>query len=443
MQVHHSAHRALAHVRRLAGAFIVIGLLAGMAMAVPSPAAAAGPKVVIIVGPVGTATSRYIARANAIAVQAAAYGATVVKVYTPRATWARVKAAAQGAKVLVYLGHGNGWPSPYGPFQRYTKDGFGLNPVYGHGTTSPVKYIGELYIASGIRLAPGAVVLLNHLCYASGNGEPGSKEPTWSVARRRVDNFAAGFIGAGAKAVIAEGHSDLSHDLALILGPGTRNLADAWMADWESRHNTRRYASTRRPGYTNYVDPDRASSGFYRALTTRAGFITGGGGTVPTPTPTPDPTPAPSPKPSPTTPPDPTPAPDARLVGTALVDTSLRAQPDRNAASLAAVRSGTTVTVVGAFVVDASGRTWAKVATSGGTTGFISARLATYAGTAHTATAATLFTWPDPASHAIATLAPGTRLSITGTRAGDSVVWLGARTSAGTNGWVDARFLAP
>ena len=47
------------------------------------------------------------------------------------ATWAKVKAAAQGASVFVYLGHGNGWPSIYPPFQTLTKDGLGLDPSGG------------------------------------------------------------------------------------------------------------------------------------------------------------------------------------------------------------------------------------------------------------------------------------------------------------------------
>ena len=49
-----------------------------------------------------------------------------------------------------------------------------------------------------IELAKNAVVLLNHLCYASGNTEPGLPEGTLDQARQRVDNFAAGFIAAGA-----------------------------------------------------------------------------------------------------------------------------------------------------------------------------------------------------------------------------------------------------
>ena len=44
------------------------------------------------------------------------YGAAVIELYSPYATWSKVKAAAQGANLLIYLGHGNGYPSPYGAF---------------------------------------------------------------------------------------------------------------------------------------------------------------------------------------------------------------------------------------------------------------------------------------------------------------------------------------
>ena len=110
-----------------------------------------------------------------------------------------------GASIVVYLGHGNGWPSPYTYDPLFTtKDGFGLNATAGAGDYN-VKYYGEPSIAS-LALAPGAVVILNRLCYASGNSEPGNAEPTVSVARQRADNYAAGFLKAGAAAVIADGH---------------------------------------------------------------------------------------------------------------------------------------------------------------------------------------------------------------------------------------------
>ena len=83
-------------------------------------------KVVVVVGPVGSSTSNYIYNARKYASQARSYGATVVEIYSPNATWSRVKSAAQGANVLIYLGHGNGSPSPYGAFSAFTKDGMGL-----------------------------------------------------------------------------------------------------------------------------------------------------------------------------------------------------------------------------------------------------------------------------------------------------------------------------
>ena len=47
------------------------------------------------------------------------------------------------------------------------------------------KYYGEPYVST-LDLAPNAVVLLNHLCYASGNSEPGDAAPSVTTARKRA-----------------------------------------------------------------------------------------------------------------------------------------------------------------------------------------------------------------------------------------------------------------
>ena len=201
-----SRHRSV----RLAVTLAIAVVFAGVGLATsPAPADAAAIKVVIVVGPTGSATAKYISKARALAAQARSYGAAVTELYSPGATWSRVKSAAQGAKVLIYLGHGNGHPSPYGAFSRYTKDGMGLNPAPGN---TRHKYYGEYYMAQ-LRLAPNAVVILNHLCYASGNSEPGRGYPTQSVAIQRVDNYGYGFIRAGAKAIFAEGHGSAGYIL--------------------------------------------------------------------------------------------------------------------------------------------------------------------------------------------------------------------------------------
>ena len=47
-------------------------------------------------------------------------------------------------------------------------------------------------------------MILNHLCYSAGSSETGNPEPTIAVAKQRVDNFASGFLRAGARAVLAD-----------------------------------------------------------------------------------------------------------------------------------------------------------------------------------------------------------------------------------------------
>jgi hypothetical protein len=212
---HHGAQRASRRQRTIPG-ILVLGLAAAFAIggvaSQPGVTHAAGKKVVIVVGPAGSATSKYRSTADSLASQARSYGASVYKLYSPYATWSRVRNYAQGANVLIYLGHGNGWPSPYGPFQPYTKDGMGLNSSYGNGNSN-VKYWGEYYISRYINLAPNAVVILNHLCYASGNNEWGAGYPTRTTAKRRVDNYGAGFLRANARAVFADGTAGVSYVL--------------------------------------------------------------------------------------------------------------------------------------------------------------------------------------------------------------------------------------
>ncbi|MFO1539768.1 MAG: FlgD immunoglobulin-like domain containing protein [Chloroflexota bacterium] len=186
---------------------LILVSLPGLALPGPAAAGSGARKAAIIVGPASSSTAEYLAEGERIARQAEAVGMDVVRVFTPFATWKRVRAAANGAHLLVYLGHGNGWPSRYAPYQGATKNGFGLNPCEGTcGRTGPTKYYGTDPVRAGIRLAPGAVVLLHRLCYASGNGE-GDEVPVFAhdLAIERVSGYAATFLAIGAAAVIAWG----------------------------------------------------------------------------------------------------------------------------------------------------------------------------------------------------------------------------------------------
>ena len=166
-----------AHARRIASA-VALTLLIAAGFAVPAASAATPqPKVAIIVGPVASSTGYYKSDGDAAYAEARKYTSNVVKVYTPNATWAAAKKAMQGASIVIYMGHGNGFPSPYRwtPWP-YSQNGLGLNPKAGGGD-STTQYYGEYYLAKEVKLAPNAIVLLHHLCYASGTPSRASPSP--------------------------------------------------------------------------------------------------------------------------------------------------------------------------------------------------------------------------------------------------------------------------
>jgi hypothetical protein len=228
----------------------------------PHVAFAAGRKVVIVVGPVESSTANYISNAKALAAQARYYGATVYEIYSPHATWARVKSLAQGANLFIYLGHGNGWPSPYGPFNAYTKDGLGLNAYDG---SSKVKYYGEYYVDHYLNFAPNSVVILNRLCYASGDSEWGAANPTKSTAIKRADNYGAGFLRTGARAVFAEGINSTSYILYGLFRTSRTMKQIFWSDPARSGRYDFTFSSVRTPGRTAIMDP-YAPSRYYRSV---------------------------------------------------------------------------------------------------------------------------------------------------------------------------------
>jgi hypothetical protein len=253
---------------RKTGLAIVVALAAALgsfmpAGHVPAARAASDAKVVIIVGAVHGQTDSYRQRGDAAYAEAIKYSTNVVKVYSPNATWSAVKAAVTGARVVIYMGHGNGWPSPYTYDPEYTtKDGFGLNSAAGQGDYNN-KYYGEPYIRT-LEFAPNALILLHHLCYAAGNSEPGDPEPTLSVAKQRADNYASAFLAAGASAVIADGHSGPEYYLRTLFTTH-QAIDEMWRSAPNANGNTFSWASVRTPGMTVSQDPENPTSEYYRA----------------------------------------------------------------------------------------------------------------------------------------------------------------------------------
>jgi hypothetical protein len=256
-----------------------LALLLALAMGLPTATVAASPttnaKVVIIAGPVGDATDRYRARAREAAAAAHRHSTNIVEIHSPGATWPVVREALQGASLVVYLGHGNGWPSIYRDSPHpATQNGFGLNPVSGVDDDAH-QYFGESWIAREVRLARDAVVILSGLCYASGNTEPDLPEGTLDDAKQRVDNYAAGFIVAGASAVIADAHVPSAWYVDRILS-GTTSIERLWRDVRSGRGASAEFASARSQGFALRMNPDREDGGYYRSLVVRSGLAAAG-----------------------------------------------------------------------------------------------------------------------------------------------------------------------
>jgi flagellar hook assembly protein FlgD len=253
-------------------AALALALVTAVGIAHPVAAAQISTaKVVIIVGATHGTTPLYRSYADAAYAEAIKYTSRVTKVYSPNATWANVKAATAGANIVIYFGHGNGWPSPYANDPAYTtKDGMGLNAdLNGDGKLSDYenKYYGEPYMAQ-LGLAPNAIVLLHNLCYASGNSEPGGAIPTMSVAHQRIDNYAAGFLKGNARAVIADGHMEPQTYLRDLFTT-SQSIVSLWRSQPNYHGHEASFASTRSPGYTDFSDPESTPGSFYRSLVTK------------------------------------------------------------------------------------------------------------------------------------------------------------------------------
>jgi hypothetical protein len=261
--------RRFGHIPLVVVAVLLLGG-AGPVLARSEATTPPAPKVVVIVGPAGAATPYYRRLADETAAAAAALTPNVVRVYSPDATWERVKAELQGASVVVYLGHGNGWPSIYHKaLFPSTEDGFGLNPHA--GAADAHQYFGEDRIAAEIHLAPNALVVFSHLCYASGNTEPGLAEGTLDQAQQRVDNYAAGFFKAGAGAVIADAYLSPSYYVTSVL-KGRSTVESIWRRAPNRNNHFLTFASVRSTGAIAAMDPDQVDSGFHRSLVVRPGL---------------------------------------------------------------------------------------------------------------------------------------------------------------------------
>jgi hypothetical protein len=188
-------------------AALVLGALSTMPAAARTPPA----RVAIIVGPVGDElTPEYLVIAEMAAAAAEARGARVARAYSPNATPEAVVAAVEGANIVVYLGHGTGFPNPYSDVPNpAVVNGWGLQGPAADGTHSDVladghlRYHGEAWLEANLRPAPGFVMIYSNACYAPGASEGGLPPPTEEEALAHVANYSRPMLAMGASAYFA------------------------------------------------------------------------------------------------------------------------------------------------------------------------------------------------------------------------------------------------
>lgn len=242
---------------RIAVGFIAALTLAASLTVAPAPVAAAGEKVVIIVGPVAGMTNGYRSAADGVASAATAAGATVVKVYSPNATWANVRAAVNGANVIVYFGHGNGFPNPYSSTETLDRvNAWGLNRTTTNGDgdnwSTTMVYCGEKALlgtltasdgihqrnfcggsdnTDGISPAPGFTMVYAQAHYSGGWGErysPSDPRTTLDQAQQRVRNYSYAPLALGANGYIATGLGDARDIVTRVLSQRTRPFGEIY-----------------------------------------------------------------------------------------------------------------------------------------------------------------------------------------------------------------------
>ena len=192
----------------------------------------------------------------------------------PNATWPAVKQAAPGRSLVVYMGHGNGWPSPL-PRRAVPRDPERLRaePDGRAATIGTHQYFGE----DGRRLAarvreergrPAQPPVLRERPVGAGPARRArsTRRSSGSTTSR------PGSSGPVPRRSSPRRTSSPSYFVRAILGGG-RSIQSAWQKSPErERQPDRLRRASRSPGYVAQMDPETATSGFERSIVMKAGL---------------------------------------------------------------------------------------------------------------------------------------------------------------------------
>ena len=109
-------------------------------------------------------------------------------------------------------------------------------------------------------------MILNRLCYASGNSEWGMANPTKTTAIKRVDNYGAGFLRAGAKAVFAHAIESARYTIVrAVHGRSGRWTRSSWPTRRRAGPATSTSTRPGPPAMKAHMDPPRSGK-YWRSV---------------------------------------------------------------------------------------------------------------------------------------------------------------------------------
>ena len=256
---------------------LALALLVRQAPFVPPGVRAAAPRVVDRRRPRRAASPTTTAPTPA----AAAAGGPprtddVVTIFSPGRDLARVvKARSHGASLVVYLGHGNGWPSRYSklPSTCGPRMGSGSIPSPAPVDTRPSVLRRAATCAQRSTLPPVPSSSFGHLCYACGSCRARPwPEPPLDIAIQRVDNFAAGCDHLGRRTGPRRGPPQPRLVACARCSSGRRSIARIWHPGAEVPRSRRRLPRARAPGAVPGAwTPGATTGGYTRSLVVAAG----------------------------------------------------------------------------------------------------------------------------------------------------------------------------
>ncbi|MGJ4789298.1 ankyrin repeat domain-containing protein [Leptospira koniambonensis] len=164
----------------------------------PSPTVSgSGLKAVAIVGEVdgneGPKTREYVNNIKGLVKVLKDRGVSVFEFYPPNNPWSGIKEASQNANIVLYAGHGVGTNLDQPPYDQRSVGGFYLGK----------EFVSNEQISSGLKPAPGAIVLFLGACFTAGNMAYDMGVIRDEETKKRISMYSSPFLETGFKGYYA------------------------------------------------------------------------------------------------------------------------------------------------------------------------------------------------------------------------------------------------